>query len=258
MQNKNNKIVEDIVEEVRKREVVYQRELQVYLEDKYPHWDVYNKLRELENITLKAKVYRGRKWYWLAEKDWSEIKQTVNTVANYFDTYEKHPRKYVYQDIHYADYAEFLVERALIKAGYVVVAKDAYYFNGKIYIRPGPGRPADLDFIAYVPEKDVFFGVEVKNKLRYPKQEEIDLFLDICQTLEIRPLLVTRMAHEMYIKKVIGKDGRVVVFKQLLLQPPFPEDVFEALRNKRGFPIAVYTKVPDFLVKRFTRIKDTL
>lgn len=35
----------DIVDVVGEKGIVYQRELQVYLEDKYSHWDVYNRLR---------------------------------------------------------------------------------------------------------------------------------------------------------------------------------------------------------------------
>jgi hypothetical protein len=88
-------------------------------------------------------------------------------------------------------------EQALIRAGYTVVAKDTYYFNGLSYRKNlGPGRPVDLDFIAKVPSYDnIYAGIQVKNRMEAPKSETINGLIDICRCLRLKPLLVTRIAH---------------------------------------------------------------
>ena len=256
-----NQIETDIVEVIKEKKVAYQRELQVCLEKKHSHWDVYNALKVLEKKYLCSRFYRGRKWYWLDRVRWVDVKTIADKVSDLMDVVDNHPRRYEHQGVLYFDYAEFLVERALKQAGYVVVAKDTYYFNGVVYVPPagrGRGRPPDLDFIVNVPEKKVFLGVQVKNQLRYPLVEDLDMFLDICQVLGVKPLLITRMAHEMQLKRVFNVGGRFVVFKEYLLKPPFPRDVFHELRVRRGFPIAVYTRVPGFLVDRLIQVKRSL
>jgi len=65
----SSRIEADIVETVKEKKVVYQRELQVYLEDKYSHWDVYSKLKNLERVSLGSRSYRGRRRYWPGERD---------------------------------------------------------------------------------------------------------------------------------------------------------------------------------------------
>jgi hypothetical protein len=103
----------------------------------------------------------------------------------------------------------------------------------------------------------LFLGVQVKNSLRYPETEDLNVFLNMCLTLKVKPLLVTRMAHEMQLKRIYDVGGRFIIFKQWLLKPPFPPDVFHELRDGRGFPIAVYTRVPGFLVDRLIEVKQS-
>ena len=98
----------DILATIKEKKVVYQRELQVLLEDKYSHWDVYNELKELEKEVLCTMMYRGRKWYWLAKIDWLDVKNIVDRVAGLMDVVSKHPRKYTHLNIEYSDYAEYL------------------------------------------------------------------------------------------------------------------------------------------------------
>jgi hypothetical protein len=81
--------------------------------------------------------------------DWSGIRGVVDRVTELMKVCEDHPRRYEYSGILYLDYAEFLVERALMQAGYVVVAKDTYYFDGVVYIPPaGRGLEGLLTLIS--------------------------------------------------------------------------------------------------------------
>ena len=96
--------------------------------------------------------------------------------------------------------------------------------------------------------------MQVKNQLRYPRPEDLDMFLDMCQSLRVKPLLVARMAHEMQLKRIRDIGGGFVIFKRWILKPPFPRDVFQKL-VERGLPVAVYTRVPGFLVNRLLEVK---
>jgi len=73
-------------------------------------------------------------------------------------------------------------------------------------------------------------------------------------TLKLKPLLIARMAHPMQVKRIIDIGGKVVLFKRLILQPPFPKNVFYELTS-RGLPISVYTRVPGFLVDKLIKIR---
>jgi len=164
-------------------------------------------------------------------------------------TFESYDRKFERDGVRYQDYSEYIVEQAMIRAGYVVVAKDSYYFNGiACVLQPGAGRPPDLDFIAKLPGGD-YVGVQVKNRLDYPKPNEINIFIELCRVLHLKPLLVTRQAHPMTFDVVKRLKGWVVIFKQSLLKPGFPREAFDAIRQQVGIPIAVYRWPPDYLIK---------
>jgi hypothetical protein len=136
---------------------------------------------------------------------------------------ENHLRKYSHLGINYDDYSEYLVEQAFRQAGYLVVAKNTNYFNGRVYRRaaaPRRGRPPDLDFLVLITEKALPIGVQIKNRLDYTDNQSIDEFLAMCTQLEFRLLLVARMAHEMQNRRVVDARGKVVMFKRRLIKPP--------------------------------------
>ena len=171
--------------------------------------------------------------------------------------YVNHPRRFEKDGIVYNDYSEYLVEKALLRAGYVVVAKDTYYFNGIVY-RPSEtaGRPRDLDFIAHIPEKDIYLGIQVKNKMEHPKLEEVGNLLDICNVLHLRPILIARIIHHLTYELLKNNRGRAIPFKRYLLQPPFPRDKFANIVDM-GIPLGVYNWPPQFLIERLLDLKDS-
>jgi len=145
-----------------------------------------------------------------------------------------------------------------MQAGWTVVAKDAYYFNGISY-RNGSssGRPKDLDFIAYLSQKQIYIGVQVKNRLEYPRQADVSELCDICNVLHLRPILVARKVHPMTFGAVRNMRGEVIDFKRYLKQPPFPKDKFQKI-VAMGIPLGVYQWTPTFLVARFVELASKL
>ena len=87
----------------------------------------------------------------------------------------------------------------------------------------------------------MYVGVQVKNKLDYPTQDEISQLIDITNVLHLKPILVARVSHEMRNAPVINRGGRVIIFKRYFLQPPFPRKEFDEI-NFLGIPLGVYMR----------------
>lgn len=146
----------------------------------------------------------------------------------------------------------------MIRAGYVVLSKDTYYFNGLVY-RPntGAGRPSDLDYIVCIPESRLFVGVQVKNKLEHPTYEEVSSLLDICHALHLRPVLLARLVHPNSFGLLKSNGGWAIKFKMYFKRPPFPRTEWASI-NDMGIPLGVYQFPPQFLVDRLLAMKDQL
>ena len=156
------------------------------------------------------------------------------------------------------DYSEYLLEQALLTAGYTVVAKDTYYFNGIAY-RPSQtaGRPRDLDFIAKAPESDLFVGIQIKNKMEHPVFDEVSNLLEICRALHLAPILFGRIIHPSTFALLKNNHGRALPCKRYFLAPPFPRDKFDAIVNM-GIPLGVYQRCPQFMVDMLLKLKSEL
>jgi len=259
-QDKAGKVEEDILKAVWNKKVAYLRELQVCLEYDHLHEDIYEALNRLTHAEkLKTKYFKDNRWYFQTDLNWEDVEPIALQKKELIDFYMNYPRDFRRGDIFYDDYSEFLVERALLRAGYAVVSKNAYYFNGNAYRQNvGPGRPRDLDFIAYFRPKDKYLGLQVKNRLEYPKMDDVNEFLDICHTLHVRPVLVTRISHPRVYSVINNVDGKIVIFMRYLLKPPFPKETFNRVVKELGIPLGVYQWVPDFLVRKFEDLRMEL
>jgi hypothetical protein len=96
-----------------------------------------------------------------------------------------------------------------------------------------------------------YVGIQVKNRIEYPKPNDINTFIELCRVLHVRPFLVTRQVHPMTFDVIKRLNGLVVVFKQVLLKPGFPKEVLSRLRQEVGILVAVYKWPPDYLVNAF-------
>jgi excisionase family DNA binding protein len=241
----------DIIDLVKEKRIVYLRELQICLEDAHTHRDTYNKVNQLVPSMLQTKFYNGNRWYFPLNLKWQDVKDVAKKKSELMNIYVNHPRRFERHSVVYMDYSELLVEAAMIQAGYTVVAKDAYYFHGIAYRQNGaPGRPKDLDFIARIPKKDIYVGVQIKNRLEYPKHADISELLDICNVLHLRPVLVARRTHPMSYRSIRNAGGDIIECKRYFLQPPFPRKEFKEIVGM-GIPLGVYKWTPDFLVESF-------
>lgn len=258
------RIKEVILDTVKNKKVAYLRELQVTLEDYYYHEDVTDTcdyLVKSGKLCTPDELKWDNRWFFPEGVTWEEIEELAAHKNELMDMYIHHPRNYTRRGVIYDDYSEMLVEDALIKVGYIVVSKNSHYFNGKEYHQNGanrPGRKKDLDYIAYEKNKNVAIGIQVKNRLEYPRMEDIHQLLDMCSVLGLFPVLVTRLSHPRIYAVVEGYGGKVIQTKRYFLQPPFPRGAFKEITKKLRIPLGVYQWVPEFLLKNFQDLKEKL
>jgi excisionase family DNA binding protein len=257
-----DKINDVIMRTVERKKVAYLRELQITLEDYFLHEDVTDACDNLaDSGFLGTEFGEGNRWYFPKNVAWNQIEELANHKKQLMEIYINHPRNYNRRGVFYDDYSEMLVEDALIKTGYVVVSKNSHYFNGKEYHQTEqrrPGRKRDLDYIAYMKSKDIYIGIQIKNRLEYPRMDDVHLLLDICNTLDLIPVLVTRLSLPRIYSVFEAIRGEVIQTKRYFLQPPFPRDAFKEITSKLRVPLGVYQWVPDFLLSAFEKLKEKL
>jgi excisionase family DNA binding protein len=257
-----DKINDEVLRTVKGKKVAYLRELQVNLEDYFWHEDVTDSCESLvESELLNTEFYEGNRWYFPKNVSWGDVTDFVAHKKELMDVYIKHPRNYMRRGVVYDDYSEMLVEDALIKTGYVVVSKNAHYFNGKEYRQieeERPGRKRDLDYIAYAKTKDVYIGIQIKNRLECPRVDDVHQLLDICNTLDLIPVLMTRLSHPRIYEIFSTTKGEVIQMKRYLLQPPFPRQSFREITEVLKIPLGVYQWVPDFIIRALEGLKEKL
>jgi len=255
-----NKIRTEVLKLLNKKKIAYLRELQVCMEYSHLHENTYETLNVMvENGSIKSQSYDGNRWYFEGKYKWEDVESLAIQKKELLDYYVDYPCGFKMGDTIYDDYSEFLVERALIHAGFIVSSKNAYYFNGNSYRQNiGAGRPKDVDFIVHERTKEKYLGIQIKNRLEYPKVDDIHEFLDICNTLNLIPVLVTRISHPRIYSLINNVNGKIVIFLRYFKKPEFPKEKFDAITIDLGIPLGVYRRVPDFLVQKFENLKSEL
>jgi hypothetical protein len=251
-------IDQSIIESVNLKHVAYSRELQLFYEDQFSHWSTYNALKKLvDRHLVETNTEWHHRWFYPRSTTWQQVRGEARTKVDLVNVYSRHDNSYQHEGIRYDDYSEFLVEQALIAGGFTIEAKQAREYRGReaIVRDVGAGRPPDLDFITSVGNRSL--GVQIKNRLDYPEAQSVRDFLSICEQLHLIPLLIVRMAPENLIRQITDAGGRIIVFKRWLLRPPFPRETFKQMLSI-GIPVAVYTRVPDFLIRRVEEVRNSL
>jgi hypothetical protein len=62
----------------------------------------------------------------------------------------------------------------------------------------------------------------LKNRVEYPKPNDINIFIELCRALHVKPLLVTRQAHPMTFDVIKRLNGWVIILSKFSLNPAFP------------------------------------
>ncbi len=225
--------------------VFYMQQLEVFFEKEFFHWITGKAVNELvatgflhaEEVPLlgftRVKfVFHHKHRYYKRQ-----IKRCIEVIRQYSDPNIA---------IACGRQAEVLFFNALVNRGFLSRGQDTNEYRGKRWT----WTEHRLDFII---EKDgVAYGTEVKNTLGYIPREELEVKLDMCDCLRLKPLFIMRASPKDYNHKVIKRGGYAMIFEVQVY--PFGQDgLVRRIRNILGLPVDCPRAIPEGIIDRFMR-----
>jgi len=267
------KAYDEIPRVIRECVVVTDREIKVRLEgEPFPGppgpfpWVTGYAIEALrKNKVIKCYGYRGRRrikggvtnrFYCLYNTPYSEVediiqrKRRVSADVNTLLTGEA-SASYHAEDL----FLEAFVDRL----GFICHKRDASEFRGRRVSGVKGKKPPDIDFVL---ERDgIFFGVDVKNWIRYEYETPKDVYVKLkaAEELGLVPFIIARYLHRDLTNEIIyERHGLVYEYKYLILQPSV-RSLAEEARELLGYPVLAVDALPDFMVEKiediYTRYK---
>ncbi len=210
--------------------IAYTRQLSVLFEKQHYHWITYNAIRYLHDEEGFLKKDQ-RRWgpnrsvnfYYTDQIKYKDRKKTklFNAIKLLDENSEE-----------IGNCGEDVVERSFNRIRSMeFIGKETQRYNGKEWGETGE----DLDFIF---EYDgVGVGVEVKNRLPYPKKSTIQSKAQICEYLGLKPVFVVRFFPWHWKDILTSRDGFFLAFEDLLV-PHYLEELQESLDDMDGLSIS--------------------
>lgn len=142
--------------------------------------------------------------------------------------------------------AEVLFFNALTARGFVCHGQDTNEFGD----RKWTATDHDLDFIV---ERDgTTYGAEVKNKLSYIEEEELEIKLAMCLHLGVKPLFIMRGSPKSYNYRIARTGGYAMIFVAQVY--PFgQQELVQRITGTLGLPADCPKAIPEGIIERFAR-----
>lgn len=222
--------------------VYYQRQIEVMLEREVFHWITRKGLRELGRegrlLSHKEQVSKALEALFYRKKGMRYWRREVTRIGRVIVEYASLGRAI-------GAHAEMLFDAALGSVGFRTVARDVKNFGGREWTH----TDHDLDRIM---ERDgIYYGEEIKNTLDYITRDELEIKLEMCRVLELRPLFVMRMAAKSYVFKIAEAGGYALLFGKQLY--PFGHEELMERVKALGLPVDSPKRIPDGMIERFLR-----
>ena len=226
--------------------VFYVQQLQVLHERSYFHWITGRALRELiDERRINA--------------FWDELAPEVNIrliVRRSYRHWKREGQRVVELVRRYSvgtlagalgPYGEIVVDAGLASAGVRLLARDVSALDGRAWTETGHNldRAYELNGVRY--------GVEIKNTLKYINDGELEIKLNICKTLGLRPLFVVRMMPKAWAWPRIIQPGGYVMMLGDQLYPVGAEEFAKEVREQLLLPVTCPKRLEDGHVERFLR-----
>lgn len=231
-------------------EVFYVKQLEVFFEKK-PfgfHWITGKAISELQEEDLlraeQVPLGKGTSIKFVFNKKFRYFKRQIKARAAVVREYSN-----PIIAIACGRQAEVLFFNALMNRGFSSRGQDTNEYSGKKWT----ATDHDLDFIV---EKDnVVYGCEVKNRLRYIEREELELKMEICKFLGIRPLFIMRASPKSYNWHIIKGGGYVVIF-EAQIYPFGQQSLVKKIREVLGLPVDCPRAIPEGIIDRFVKLHN--
>jgi hypothetical protein len=226
-------------------EVFYERQLTVIFEKKFFHWITVKALLELaaggsvNSQVLELVPGVAIRFFWSrGNRYWKrQATRVINLVRRFSENAFIHAIGFQ---------GEILVDAALPLAGFSQVARNARSFNDKMWSATGH----NLDRI--VEREGIRYGVEIKNTLPYIPRDEFRIKLELCRSLGLTPLFVSRMAPKSYNNEIINRGGVSWILGTQFY--PFGHQDFAAeVRDQLRLPVDCPARIEDGAVTRLLK-----
>ena len=251
MENRTEYIKQLILNILEREKACYGRELEVRLEgkDNIEHWDVWRVRKEMKNKREVRTFHQrtiGATFYYPKNLKLNDIKNIIGKKTKLIQYLRKISEA---EDKSLGRHAENIILEALRKCNFNVLNRDFKWFQGREY-----DGEEDLDFLAE--KDDIYYGVEVKNKLdnikwKDSRKKDIETILEICKTLGLVPMIITRYLPGMYKRRLIGSKALIIDYKDLIVHPDFKEYALK-WKSILGFPVYICDRPPQNLLQKIT------
>jgi hypothetical protein len=231
-------------------EVFYGRQIQVLFENIFFHWITAAALKELVDegaiIALKE-VLLGAVYvmlYWSkGNRYWRRKANRKIAIIKEFSIPEFGRAL--------GNQAEMLFDAAFPRYGFFPKGQNIKEYGDIKWEKTGH----DLDRVF---ERDgIGYGAEIKNKLAYIDKDELEIKIEICEHLKLKPLFIMRMAAKTYIHMINESGGFALIFKYQLY-PLGAEALARRVRREMsleglGFPVDCPRAIEGGTIQRLLR-----
>ncbi len=143
-------------------------------------------------------------------------------------------------------HAENLFLVGFMERGYVCGGRGVRKYGGKEWTASGH----DLDFVLLGDGGP--WGCEVKNRMDYIERRELEVKLNMCKFLGLRPMFIMRWAPKTYIEQVRRRGGYTMVFGTQVW-PTGQEGLVKRVREWLGLPVDCPSSIPGGIYERWAR-----
>jgi hypothetical protein len=215
--------------EENKSKVFYSRQLEVIFEQKYYHWITNRSIRELidsgEILSEQYNLNNAGTVNLLWLKSFRYYKRAAKEVVDIIDEYSN-PN--LSADIGLR--GEMLVLEGFAMNGFQLREREANSFNGMKWQK----SEHNIDFIF---SKDgIDYGIEVKNMLGYMDYKELEIKIEMCDTLSLKPVFAVRMFPKTWINEIKEYGGFSLIMRYQFY-PLSYKNLAEKIRRNLNLPV---------------------
>jgi len=220
-----------------KDSLFYKKQIQVILEDSYPH-DVtgkaVNELIEDEFLKEESRTFGKMKnvpIIFVCRKSRryisNEVKERIRIIERYSD-----------EELNEGcgKYAESLFNHIFEKHNFKIIDRNTNTYRGKKW------RKSNKDFDFLIEKDGCAYGLEVKNTFDYMPQDEFEEKLEMCKFFGILPLFPVRFASPQQHKLMQSVGGLALVFKTRIF-PPGNQNLVTDIWNNFRLPVNVWYEI---------------
>ena len=228
------------------RDKVYHiQQLEVFLEKDFFHWVTARAIGELldegtlhsEEVELIGETRVKFVFHKSNRYNKREIREKIEIIRSYSES--EFTRACGRQ-------AEVLFFNALTNRGFTPQGQETREYKGKRW----ESTNHNLDFI--IERNGIAYGAEVKNKLRYIDKDELEIKLEICDFLSIKPLFIMRYSPKTYNNMIIIRGGYAMIY-ECQIYPFGAKSKVEQVKSKLSLPVDCPRAIPDGIIDRFEK-----